>query len=187
MNPNPSSAPTDAMRRIRRYSRGLAAACVVLIVTLPALVLLYWALAEPAELARQVKLSAGTVMTPLEPWQRVLGGVITLLPVAFLVSALIQARRCFGLFAAGRVFVVEATNYLRRFAGRVAASVAVGMLCSTALSVVLTLGNPPGMRQVAIGVGSNEVFMLLFAGMVWLMAAVIGQGQSLAEENESFV
>jgi site-specific recombinase len=85
------------------------------------------------------------------------------------------------------VFVVEATNYLRRFAGRVAASVAVGMLCSTALSVVLTLGNPPGMRHVAIGVGSNEVFMLLFAGMVWLMAAVIGQGQSLAEENESFV
>ncbi|MBT0963592.1 DUF2975 domain-containing protein [Denitromonas iodatirespirans] len=187
MPPVRASAAADATRRIQRTSRVLAAVCLVLIWGLPATVLLYWWLAEPVELARQVNLSADAVMAPLMPWQRALGGMLTLLPVALLVSGLVQARRCFRLFAAGRVFVAESTGYLRRFAGRVAASVAVGMLSSTVLSVVLTVNNPPGMRQLAIGVGSNEVFMLLFAGMVWLMAAVIGQGRSLAEENESFV
>ncbi|MFV0664870.1 DUF2975 domain-containing protein [Denitromonas sp.] len=178
---------SDTSHRIQRTSRVLAAVCLALIVALPATVLLYWWLAEPAELARQVNVSAEAVMAPLQPWQRALGGALTLLPVALLVSGLVQARRCFRLFAAGRVFVAESTGYLSRFAGRVAASVAVGMLCSTVLSVVLTVNNPPGMRQVAIGVGSNEILSLLFAGMVWLMAAVIGQGQSLAEENDAFV
>lgn len=187
MTPIPSPAPTDAACRIQRISRVLAAACLVLILALPATVLLYWALAEPAELARQVNLSPGALVVPLAPWQRALGGALTLLPVALLVSGLVQARRCFRLFTAGRVFVAESTGYLRRFAGRVAASVAAGMLCSTLLSVVLTFDNPPGMRQVAIGVGSNEIFSLLFAGMVWLMAAIIGQGRSLTEENDAFV
>jgi hypothetical protein len=31
------------------------------------------------------------------------------------------------------------------------------------------------------------VFTLFFAATVWLMAAVIGQGQALAEENQRFV
>jgi hypothetical protein len=31
------------------------------------------------------------------------------------------------------------------------------------------------------------VFTLFFSGLVWLMAAVIGEGQTLAEENEGFV
>jgi hypothetical protein len=31
------------------------------------------------------------------------------------------------------------------------------------------------------------VFTLFFAGLIWLMADIIGQGQTLAEENERFV
>ncbi|MBA4155735.1 MAG: DUF2975 domain-containing protein, partial [Flavobacterium sp.] len=38
-----------------------------------------------------------------------------------------------------------------------------------------------------IGVGSDQLLLLFFAGMVWLMAGVISQGQKLAEENASFV
>ena len=39
----------------------------------------------------------------------------------------------------------------------------------------------------SVGIGSDHVFTLFFAGLVWLMAAVIAQGQTLAEENEGFV
>ena len=40
---------------------------------------------------------------------------------------------------------------------------------------------------ISVGIGSDLVFTLFFAGLVWLMAAVIAQGQTLAEENEGFV
>ncbi|EWS62519.1 hypothetical protein Y695_04255 [Hydrogenophaga sp. T4] len=53
--------------------------------------------------------------------------------------------------------------------------------------MLLTLHNPPGLRHLALGIGSDHLFTFFFAGLVWLMAAVIGQGQALAEENERFV
>ena len=173
--------------RIQRFSRWLALLCLVLIVVLPVTLLFYWALEPPEGLAEQGQLGIGAIKAPIETWQRVAGAALSLLPVGMLIAGLLQARRCFLLFAAGRVFVSEATLCLRRFAGWVAASVAAGMLASTALSVVLTINNPPGMRQLIVGVGSNEVFTLSFAAMVWLMAAVIAHGQALAEENASFV
>ena len=61
------------------------------------------------------------------------------------------------------------------------------IVAGAVISVVLTVNNPVGMRHLAIGIGSDQVLMVFFAGMVWLLAAVIGQGQALAEENDAFV
>lgn len=173
--------------RIRSLSRALATACLLLIVTLPVLVFAYWWLADPTELAMRASLPGSALQVPLQAWQRVAGALIMLVPVALALLGLGQARRCFRLFAAGQVFTSQAVSLLRRFAGWVAASAAAAILAQSAISVVLTLHNPPGMRHLAIGIGSDHLFTLFFAGMVWLMAAVIGQGQTLAEENASFV
>ena len=187
MSMKSSDGGVDNAGRIQRFSRWLALLCLLLIVMLPATLVIYWGL-EPLEgLAEQGNLGSGAIKAPIEIWQRAVGAALGLLPVGMLIAGLLQARRCFLLFAAGRVFVSEATHCLRRFAGWVAASVAAAMLASTGLSVLLTINNPPGMRQLVIGVGSNEVFTLSFAAMVWLMAAVIAHGQTLADENASFV
>lgn len=98
-----------------------------------------------------------------------------------------EARQCFRRFVAGEIFSAHTVRCPRRFAGWVMVSVAASMIAVTAVSVVLTLNNPPGMRHLAISIGSDQVFTLFFAGMVWLMAAVIGEGQTLAEENATFV
>ena len=91
------------------------------------------------------------------------------------------------MFAQGQVFTLQATALLGRFAGWVAWAALASMLAGSATSVLLTLNNPPGQRHLSVGIGSDLVFTLFFAGLVWLMAAVIAQGQTLAEENEGFV
>jgi hypothetical protein len=53
--------------------------------------------------------------------------------------------------------------------------------------VVLTLGAPAGQRALSLGLGSNELLTLLFAGMVWQIAAVMTRAVALAEENAQFV
>jgi hypothetical protein len=98
-----------------------------------------------------------------------------------------QARLCFAQFEQGQVFSPLATAQLRRFAGWVAAAAFAAMLAAAVMSVVLSLNNPPGARHLAIGISSNHVFTLFFAGVVWLMADIIGRGLMLAEENERFV
>lgn len=178
---------TLSAARIARISRALSAACLTLILGLPVAVLIYWLSADATQLAVRANLPATAMHWPLEPWQRVAGALITALPVSLVLLGLWHARRCFKLFAAGSVFTTEAVRCLRRFAGWIAVSVAAGIVASTAISVVLTLPNTPGGRHLAIGVGTDQLFTLLFAAMVWLMAAVIGQGRTLAEENAQFV
>ena len=128
-----------------------------------------------------------SLLAPLQTWQRVAAAAVMAVPQVILVLGVRRAQTCFALFAQGEVFSSRTTALLRQFAGWVAAAALATILASTLVSVLLTQTNPPGLRQLAIGVGSNHVFTLFFAATVWLMAAVIGQGQALAEENQRFV
>lgn len=176
-----------SMQRLRRISRWMVFACTALLIVLPLALAAYWAVASESQLASHANLSAQAILAPIALWQRVAAGLVTAVPLALLLAGVWQARRCFEMFARGEVFTRQATTRLRRFAGWVAWAALAALLTGAATSVLLTLHNPPGMRQLAIGIGSNHIFTLFFAGLVWLMAAVIAQGQSLAEENEGFV
>lgn len=182
-----TTGSSDPLLHIRRTSRLMVWACWAFILLLPVTLAVYWAVAGDGVLAGHANLPASAIGALLQPWQRLAGAVVMGLPLAFLLTGLWQAKRCFEQFAQGRVFTRQATGLLRRFAGWVAAAALAAIVASAATSVLLTLHNPPGMRQLALGVGSNHLFTFFFAGVVWLMAAVIGQGQALAEENERFV
>lgn len=182
--PHPSAPP---LHHVRRISRLMVAACWALLVLLPLALAWYWATANDALLVGHANLPNEVLRLPLHAWQRWSAGAVMALPLALLLLGVWQARRCFVLFAQGKVFTVQATDLLRRFAGWVAAAAFAALLASAVTSVLLTLHHPPGMRHLAIGISSSHVFTLFFAGMVWLMAAVIGQGQALADENQSFV
>lgn len=179
--------PSDPLHHIRRTSRLMVWACWAFILLLPVTLAVYWAVAGDGVLAGHANLPASAIGALLQPWQRLAGAVVMGLPLVFLLTGLWQAKRCFEQFAQGRVFTRQATDLLRRFAGWVAAAALAAIVASAATSVLLTLHNPPGMRHLALGIGSNHLFTFFFAGVVWLMAAVIGQGQALAEENERFV
>ncbi len=181
------AAASGALERVRRISRWMVRACWALLVVLPLALLAYWATASEAMLAGHANLPPQAILAPVAAWQRVAAGLVMALPLGLLLAGVWQARRCFEMFAQGQVFTQQATSLLRRFAGWVAWAALAALLAGAATSVLLTLGNPPGQRQLAIGISSDHVFTLFFAGLVWLMAAVIGEGQALAEENEGFV
>jgi Protein of unknown function (DUF2975) len=123
----------------------------------------------------------------VQDWQRVVGALLTGIPVALMLRGVWEARLCFKQFAVGQVFTSLAVQQLRKFAAWIMGSSLVSILIGPALSVVLTINNAPGTQQVAIGIGTDHVLTLMFAAVVWVMASVIAQGQALAEENASFV
>lgn len=183
-HPPRQASDTD---RIQRHSAALAGACLVLIVILPLLVAVYWSLADTGSLAVRANLTPGAIVGPLQPWQRAAGALLSEVPVVLMSLGMWQARMCFSGFAHGQLFTLQAVRCLRGFAAWTFASALAAMLVGPVLSVLLTLNNPVGMRHLAIGIGSDHVLTLLFATTVWLMAAVIGQGQALAEENAAFL
>lgn len=175
------------LHRVRRISAAMVWACRSLMVLMPLALAAYWAWADVDQLAASAQLAPSLVIGPLEPWQRWAGGLAMALPLGLLLAGVARAKRCFQQFALGDVFTAEATALLRGFAGWVAAAALGAIVATSVASVVLTLNNPPGLRHLAVAISSNHVFTLFFAATVWLMAAVIGQGQALVEENKGFV
>ena len=179
--------PLSHNQRVQRFSALLAWACLAAAIALPFGVLAYWLLADSTELAALGHLRAEAVQGYLLAWQRLAGALVTLAPAGLASLGLWHAHRCFRGFSRGEVFTAGAVRRLRSFAGCMGGSALAAIVAGPVLSVLLTWGNPPGMRQLTLGIGSDHLFTLLFAGMVWLMAAVIGQGKALADENASFV
>ena len=175
------------LQRIRRLSLLLAHTCLAFTVVLPFLVVGYWLIADAAQLAAHAKLAGLQIDHALALWQRQAGAAITLIPLGLLLTGLWHVRRCFLLFADGRYFELQAIHSLRRFAACTCASVVASLFSTPALSVLLTISNAPGQRQLAIGVSSEQLFTLFIAGMVWLIAAVMTHACALAEENAGFV
>jgi hypothetical protein len=61
------------------------------------------------------------------------------------------------------------------------------LIAQPALSVLLTLYNPVGHRQLTLGVSTTELFTLFVAGTIWLIAGVMTHASALAEENAQFI
>lgn len=172
---------------IRHLCRGLSIVCLALIATLPlAVAALCWQ-GDAAALATYAHLLPDAPHAPLAIWQRLACGTLAEGSLALLLAALWHAHRGFVLFLDGRQFSAEAVLRLQRFAGWMLAAVSVNLCVRSAMSVLLTINNAPGTRQLAIGIGVDQVIPLFFAGMVWVMAAIIGQGRAIAEENASYV
>jgi hypothetical protein len=173
--------------RIRLVSRLLAASCLILIALLPIAVVAYWILSDTSMLATHANLTPTAIQGKLSMWQRIVAGVLTEIPLVLFMLGLWQARRCFKQFSAGKFFSSTAVRSLSKFAGWTVASVIASVATTTLVSIVITLQNPAGSRALTVSFGSDQVLLLFFAGMVWLMASVIHQGQMLAEENASFI
>ena len=168
----------------------VAWACALLAVALP-LAVLYQLVATPTE---GLLLRAGVSLTAMQLamldvalWQRMTAVLLGMLPVSCAAYGLVCATRCFSGFSQAEYFSLRTVRYLRGFAAGIFASVVAGFVVSLLITVVLTAGAPAGQKALALSLGSNELITLLFAGMVWQIAAVMAKAVALAEENAQFV
>ncbi|MDI1239277.1 MAG: DUF2975 domain-containing protein [Polaromonas sp.] len=187
---NAFAASTLARPDVQRLNSAFAWVCALLAVALP-LAVLYQLVTTSTEgllLRSGVSLTAlQAAMLDVELWQRMLVVVLGMVPVCCASYGLVCAMRCFSGFSQSEYFSLRNVRYLRGFAAGVFASVVAGFFGAMAISVVLTLGAPAGQRALSLGLGSNELLTLLFAGMVWQIAAVMAKAVALAEENAQFV
>ncbi len=120
----------------------------------------------------------------LSPW---LGALATLMPAGLGLAALWQLWCLFGDFAAGHALTLAAQQHLRRFALVLLALAICQPLYRAAMSVVFSLGNPPGSRRLVIGLSSNDYLQLLLALVLLAIATVMGDAVRAAEENREFI
>jgi hypothetical protein len=170
----------------KRLNAALSAACLVLIALLPAATL-FLMLFRFEVFAEGLGLSAAQAAAPISFAQRTAILAVALLPVALLVYALVCAWRCFRSFSRGEHFSLAVVRNLRGFAAGVFWSTVAALLTTPVLTFLITLGAGPDGHRVSVNFGSTQALTLLFAGIVWQVAAVMTRAVALAEENSQFV
>lgn len=180
-------ARNHQLDQICRLSKYLATLCVVLALALPVCIAIAWTQTDAAELGIKAGLGLKTIQQALSGWQRICGALLTAVPAGMLIVGLLHARACFRLFAAGRYFELATVRHLRGLAAWTGASIISSVPASAALSVLLTLQNGPGHRQLTLGISSSQILLLFFAALVWVIAAVMARAADLAEEHAQFV
>ncbi len=182
---NPSTAGNQ------RLSRLLAWACLALAALLPLATLVGLLQTTPVGMLVQmgIQLPSGASLEslPIALWQHALAVCISLLPVAAMAYALVRAGQCFGGFVRGETFSLATVRHLRGFAAGLLVSSVAAMLAPTVIMVLLTLNAPAGGRTLALSLGSPQLLMLLFSGIVWQIGHAMTRAVELAEDNAQII
>lgn len=120
---------------------------------------------------------------PLRLW---MAALLSLLPVLLMAVALLRAAACLRAFARGRYFSREPVTALRAFAAWALAAGLAGVAVPVAVVLVLTVGGP-GPGTLALSLGSQQLFLILFAAVAWQIAAVLARAVALAEDHAQIV
>ncbi|KNZ32224.1 MAG: hypothetical protein AD742_13825 [Methylibium sp. NZG] len=186
-SPLPPPTPTERLRRMSRWMRGLIAAGALILVAVPAV---FWS-AEPAVLqkaaAELLPHSAAPIPITITPEVRLRILPVVAINVAVGLYALLQLWHLFGAYGRGVVFGPQASSCLRRLAWALMATALLRPLTQTVVVVMLTWHNPPGQRQLVIGLSWEDYLCLVFGGLLLAMSWAMVEARRLEQENAAFV
>jgi hypothetical protein len=167
-------------------SHVLGLGCLLLAIVMPVLGV---ALVQfsPETMLRALNLSASFTAGSLSTYQRMVLWVLTLIPALFESYGLLCARRCFLSFARREYFNASVVMGLRGFAAGMFLAMVAGFLAHPLASLLVTLFAPAGKHTISFGIESGQLLILLFAGILWQIAGIMGKATSLAQENSQFV
>lgn len=181
----PDSFSPDSLRRIRRLALAVRAMCLLGLLAIGTMPFIFWA--QPHWVA-DVVLNQWSVRTiQLDLGSRLGGLAGSLLPTAASLVALAQMWALFGCFARGELLARAPARHLRRL-GLALCALAVAQPLGRTLSILaLTWGNPPGERQIWLGLSSDHYLSLLFGLLLLALAQVLAEAARVADENAEFV
>jgi hypothetical protein len=183
---NPALGPglggTD--RSARRLARICRAIAIVLVPVVVVVLLLDWPNAMLAALAAdEIDLDISAISS----WRLATTFALAVVPVSLMAIALWRASRCLQLFGRREYFSAPAVRHLRGFSAFVLLAAIAGIVVPTLAIVLLTIGLGPGKGQLIVSLGTDDLFLFLFAAVSWQIALVLGRAVALAEDHAQIV
>ena len=100
---------------------------------------------------------------------------------------LISLRRFLKACCAEDYLGTQNSRLLKRFALGLMGSALLSPICGAALSVVLTMHNPPGQKMLAISIGSNQFILAGVGALIFLLANLLKRASLIAEEHAQII
>jgi hypothetical protein len=107
--------------------------------------------------------------------------------LAVILMALLRLWQLFGEYLHSRIFSARALASLRSFARWTLAAALLSPVYRAVPSVLVTLQNGPGRRELTLDLSSNDYMTLLLGVVVLAISSVMAEAARIAEDNEGFV
>jgi len=179
----------DGARRLRRIRRVSAAmAWVVSLGAVALLALFLWVWSDPMVLPGVLAAATGVAvelpLSPLAYWGSFAAAWLPLTPA---LAALWLARRLFRGYAEGEIFTLAAARRLGGIGRLLLLTAGAGVLARTLCVLALTWQNPPGQRQLAVSLSSNDFGLLVLGLLLTVVGWILAEAARLNDENRLFV
>ena len=166
-------------------SARIAAGCGAAALALPVLLAAAWLWHGPEELI-EASMPLPLASAPAG-WQIMVAIFLSFLPALAGSLALLSARRCFAIYAAGGWFTEAPARALASCGQRLLIAALLGLIVPTLIGLVLTVNAPPGSRVLTVSLSSGTALSALLGVMVWLFADVQSRAARLAHEHAQIV
>ncbi len=174
-------------QRIIAVSRKLRLTCKGLIICLPILYGVFWALFNQLYTMGPLIPLPVRVDHDLPGLTRFLAFMVDMIPMGVIIYGLQKLEGLFLLYENGLIFTEQHVNCFRSLGRALIVWVGCDVVRNSLLSVVLTLDNPPGQRVITVGLGSAD-FAAVFVGIVVLIISwVMDEGRKIQEEQALIV
>jgi hypothetical protein len=174
--------------KLARLSRVMSVLSLFGMIVIPALVIATFLHPDTTQFLMLRLDHLGVDMTSKIPLQyRVDALFCEAVPLGFTVWAMWSLRQLFANYAKGQVFSPEPLRHLNNVANALFLGVLADFVMQAPISYLLSLGSPPGHREVSLSFGSNDAAWLFIAGTVLVIARVMGEARRVADENAAFV
>jgi hypothetical protein len=175
----------SAGRRLRRLTRFAEALACFGMAAATAFVLFAWSDVSRIRAMVARKIFCGEIPITVDGRAWILSGMIALGALGVFIWAMWEIRELFRTLGNGDFFAESVAPRLKRLGYLALGSILVRL----ALSIVFTIGNPPGpgQRMVSIAISGADYVAVLAAIIFILFANVMREARRLEDENRSFV
>ncbi|MEQ9363168.1 MAG: DUF2975 domain-containing protein [Leptospirales bacterium] len=178
------SVENENLIRIQRISRRIQRVLWLALAIPPLAVSWYWLfyndLPPNAQAAARLDI---LIVGPVPALSRLAAFGISMASAAISMWGVYVLIRLFRLYESGRIFCAENVACFGTIGRVLIAQALANLLMVPMLSVVLSLHNPAGQKQLAFSFGSGSIFLFLAGCVVLVIAAVMEEGRKLEEDR----
>ncbi len=172
------------LARIRRLSRRIQRLLLLAMLIPPLALAWYWTFYNtlPADAQAGPRLDI-LIVGPVPALSRAAAFGVSMAAACVFLWGLWTLVRLFRLYESGRIFEMENVACFRTLGRVFIGQAAANLMLPPLLSVILTLHNPAGQKQLALSFGSGVFFLFLAGAIVLVIASVMEEGRKLEEER----
>lgn len=123
------------------------------------------------------------IFTPLSSATKWEGFILSFIPggVGMLIAYFLT--RLFSCYERGAVFTQESIRFIKKIGIIMIVWAVLNPFYQVAISIILTMHNPHGYREIAITMNVDYVRNLIMAGLVFLIAYIMQEALKLHEDQ----